>query len=1002
MATVKLFLLLALCLAAHALPQIPPRPLSTIFGDEKLPGEVFENIDKISDGLARNDYNLYRLPRTTRPVHYNVFWAIDITRLALEGEVNINLVANQANVNEIVIHTHELYIDNVVLQQNNIVVPTTHIEETQYHFLRVRLNNTVLQYNPTNPVVYTLSISFGAPLRTDMYGIYRSWFRNNSTDDVRWMASTQFQATSARSAFPCYDEPSFKATFDITIRRPTINYRSWSCTRIRESVQVENTTYTDDIYYRTPVMSTYLLALIVAEYSSLEVFENGNLTYEVIARPNAIDNNQGVYAFEVGQQLLAEMNNHTAMTFTSMHPYLKMTQAAIPDFSAGAMENWGLLTYREAYLMYDPEHTNDYYKQLIAYILSHEIAHMWFGNLVTCDWWDVLWLNEGFARYYQYYLTDWVEDYMGLGTRFITEQVHASLLSDSVDSSHPLNNPGIGSPASVRTMFSTISYNKGAAVIRMTEHLLGFDVHRQGLRNYLVDRSFDTALPIHLFENLQAVGLSSGSLSAYGTEFNFIEYYRSWTDQAGHPILTVNVDHATGDMTITQRRFDINVGYSAINTNWIIPITFATAANPDFNNTKPSHVIRNTVTVINRGSIGDHWVIFNKQQTGFYRINYDDYTWNLIIMALRGPNRVQIHEFNRAQIVNDAFQFARSGLISYTRAFNILSFLENETEYTPWVAAITGFSWIRNRLAGTPNLARLESQIARWANTSISELGYYPPQNESFMRSYLRYQLAPVLCSIGVPECREAALQQFRNLINNGVEIPPNSRNWVYCNALRDGSEADFTFLWNRFLNHNVYTEKILLLSVLGCTPHRNSLITFLNAIVQDNYIIRPQDYTTAFNSAVTGNEGNVQIVFEYIRNNLSNVTAAFGSASVPLSYISSRLRNETAINEFRAWANQNRVELGDDYQAVLNGADNSLDNIRWAASVADDLNNYFVAGDASLQLTSTTSSPVTQPTTVTQPPIVEPSTPALPDSAVTTFVSLFALTLAIVVNIVL
>ncbi|XP_014370443.2 membrane alanyl aminopeptidase-like [Papilio machaon] len=1000
MATLKLLVLLASCLVAHAIPQSPPISRSTIFGDERLKGEIFENVDAYSNEVALGERNVnaiaYRLPNTTKPESYVVLWVVDTTNLLFEGTVDISLVANQANVNEIVIHAHDLNITSLVLRLNNVIQPTIYSFEPEYHFLRIRLSSNAMQYNPTNPVRYTLSIAFRAPLRDDMYGIYRSWFRNRSTDPIRWMATTQFQATAARFAFPCYDEPSFKATFNITIRRP-VTHRSWSCTRIRQTVNSPNTLYQDDIYYQTPVMSTYLLALIVAEYHSLSVLENGNLTYEVIARQGAIEANQGQYAFDVGQELLAEMNNHTALNFRSMNPYLKMTQASIPDFSAGAMENWGLLTYREAYLMYDPAHTNDYYKQLIAYILSHEIAHMWFGNLVTCDWWGVLWLNEGFARYYQYFLTDWVEDYMGLGTRFITEQVHTALLADAADNPHPLTTPGIGSAVAVRTMFSTISYNKGAAVIRMTEHFLGFDVHREGLRNYLVERAYSTAQPIHLFRNLESVGISSGSLAAYGSDFNFIEYYESWTEQPGHPVLLVNVNHQNGDMTIIQRRFNINTGYSSVNTNWIIPITFATASNRNFADTKPTHIIRKAVTVINRNSIGDEWVIFNKQQTGFYRVLYDDYTWDLITLALRGPDRLQIHEYNRAQIVNDVFQFARSGLMNYTKAFSILSFLENETEYTPWVAALTGFSWIRNRFRGTPLLAQTEATMVRWSATAIRNLTYYPQANESFMRSYLRYQLAPVLCAMNVQECRTAANAQFRALINNGIEVPVNSRNWVYCNALRDGSQADFNFLWTRFQNHNVYTEKILLLSVLGCTPHAASLNTFLTAIVQDNFIVRPQDYTTAWNSATTGNEGNTQIVFNFVRNNLQTVINAFGSASVPLSYISSRLRTEAEIVEFQTWADQNRAALGDDYQSVYNGAEASRNSIRWAAAVASDFNNYFVNGDTPIVLTTTTRAPATTVPTVTAPPVVEPTTPTLPSSAMTSFVSLSALLLVIV-----
>ncbi|KAL0882633.1 hypothetical protein ABMA27_001068 [Loxostege sticticalis] len=1008
MATLKIAILAAVCLAAHAFPHDPLPFRNTIFGDEKLEGGPFENIDAFDDvtQLARSNLSPYRLPTTTKPEHYDILWTVEFPRRVFSGKVDIQLYATQAGVNEIVIHSSQLNNLSHELKRGNTVIRSTLTEQTEYHFLRIRLADGALEYGSgNNKVIYTLTITFEAPLRKDMYGIYESWYRNSATDNaVSWMASTQFQATSARNAFPCYDEPSFKATFTITIRRPTA-FTSWTGMRLKET---RPSSYQDDEFYITPIVSTYLLAILVAEYETNAVYNSqGDLMYEVIARPGAMRANQSDYAFDIGQDLLAKMSEHTAMDFYSVHPYVKMTQAAIPDFSAGAMENWGLLTYREAYLMYDEDHSTSNSKQLIAYILSHEIAHMWFGNLVTCEWWDTLWLNEGFARYYQYFLTDWVDSDLGLGVRFINEQVHAALLSDSSNNPQPLTNPGVASPSAVSNMFSTISYNKGAAIIRQTEHLLGFDVHRQGLRNYLVNRAFDVAEPIHLFEALQQAAVAAGAITEYGPEFNFIDYYRSWTEQGGHPVLNVEVDHQTGEMTIYQRRFNINSGYSTASTNWIVPISFATASNPDFTNTKPSHIISEAITKIDRGSVGDEWVIFNKQQTGYYRVNYDDYTWDLIVMALRGPARTQIHPYNRAQIVNDVFQFARSGLMSYNRAFNILSFLENETDYNPWVAAITGFNWIRNRLVGTTYLARLETLMAQWATRVMTQLTYRPIPNESFMQSYLRYQLAPFMCNLNQAPCRQAALEQFQAL-RSGTEVPVDSRNWVYCNALRQGTTQDFDFLWERFLNHNVYNEKILLLQTLGCTPHEASLNKYdTNALVEDNYIIRRQDYTNTFSVAVSGNEANTQTVFRYIQNNLEKVGAAFGTLLnptnywTPLSYIAPRLRNAQQIQEFQSWATNNREVLGSNYNSIYNSVESTRESIKWAADVQSDFESYLNSGNAAYQTSTPTTVATSASSAATPPPLVEPVTPELPvpDSASTAMLSVAVIAVAAAAN---
>nr|AAP37953.1 midgut aminopeptidase N3 [Helicoverpa armigera] len=1014
MAAIKLLVLSLACACVIAHSPIPPVS-RTIFLDERLEGGAFENIDAFKNiELSNAAASPYRLPNTTIPTHYKVLWVINLSEnvQSYSGTVDITLQATQPNVNEIVIHCDHLTVTSVVLRQGTAtegtLIPTTPIPQSQYHFLRVALNDGVLLYNENVPVQYTLSIAFNADMRDDMYGIYRSWYRNLPTDtNIKWMATTQFQATAARYALPCYDEPGYKAKFDVTIRRP-LGYKSWFCTRQRITRPSTTPGYEEDEYHTTPEMSTYLLALIVAEYDSIATLDaNNRVLHEVIARPGAIINGQAAYAQRAGQDLLAEMSDHTDFDFYKQDENLKMTQAAIPDFGAGAMENWGLLTYREAYILYDEQHTSSNFKQIIAYILSHEIAHMWFGNLVTNAWWDVLWLNEGFARYYQYFLTAWVED-MGLATRFINEQVHASLLSDSSIDAHPLTNPGVGSPAAVSAMFSTITYNKGASVIRMTEHLLGFEVHRAGLRKYLEDKKFKTVQPIDLFTALETAGNDAGALDAYGDHFDFVKYYESWTEQPGHPVLNVHINHQTGHMTIYQRRFDIDTGYSVQNRNYIVPITFTTGADPDFDNTKPSHVISKAVTVIDRGVVGDVWTIFNIQQTGFYRVNYDDYTWDLIILALRGADREKVHEYNRAQIVNDVFQFARSGLMTYERALNILSYLENETDYAPWVAAITGFNWLRNRLVGKPQLAELNAKIVQWSSKVMSELTYMPIEGEPFMRSYLRWQLAPVMCNLNVPACRAGARVIFENLRLYQHEVPVDSRSWVYCNALRDGGADEFNHLYNRFKGHNVYTEKILILQTLGCTSHSASLTTLLNDIVTPNNIIRPQDYTTAFSTAVSGNEENTLFVLNYIQNNLETVLKAFSSPRTPLSYIAARLRTVEDVTAYQTWLNltTTREVLGTSYNNIYGDSVAAYNSILWVATVEDSLSAYLTNGDNVIQSTTSTTTTTVAPTTVTPPPITEPSTPSLPvpvtDGAMTSFASLFIISLGAILHLII
>ncbi|CAH1647274.1 unnamed protein product [Spodoptera littoralis] len=724
----------------------------------------------------------YRLPTTTKPINYKVKLDTNLQNFEYSGDVEIKIKVGAVAVNEIQLHCRGLTItpssvsvslDTTTLPVTNLVQPSQSFTcEANTDFLKISTSNL----NPNTD--YIVKMSFTGTLQTDMRGFYRSWYVDNSGQ--------------------------------------------------RSSIIAGKITET---FYTTPIMSTYLLAFIVSNYIPVETGTNSQRPFRIFARNNIGDT--GKYSLEIGEKLLSLMETYTAYPYYTMADNMEMKQAAIPDFSAGAMENWGLLTYREALILYDPANSNNWYKQRIANIISHEIAHMWFGNLVTCDWWDTLWLNEGFARFYQYYLTHEAEPEMGYGTRFIVEQLQVAMLSDSFASAHALTNPDVSDPDSVRDHFSTITFAKGASILRMTQHLLGENIYQRGLQAYLKDRAFTTATPEDLFRNLDAA--AGNALDAYDG-MTIARYFKSWSDKAGHPLLTVNVDHVSGRMTVVQTQFDVNDGVASSNGLWDIPLTWTRAENPDFNNLKPSEFMSGPLKVIDRGSTGREWVIFNKQQSGFYRVNYDPSTWALITLALRSDNREVIHEYNRAQIVDDVFVLARSSIMSYTRALNILSFLEFEDKYAPWAAAIPGFNFALRRLAHDDN----ERENLKGANSH-------------FMDDLLRMHVMTFLCNAGHEQCSEAATQSFQAWRFNGTRIPPNMRPWVYCGGLRNGNEADFDYFWQRYLAEDLSNEKVVMINAAGCTGNENALHKLLNIIVDTSVTqdIRPQDYSAAISSAV-------------------------------------------------------------------------------------------------------------------------------------------------------
>ncbi|XP_050667553.1 membrane alanyl aminopeptidase-like [Leptidea sinapis] len=890
----------------------------------------------------------YRLPTTSRPTHYEVtltpYLASSTRQFTFDGQVTIQINVFEAT-NQLVLHCNDLVIQSLSLERNGVSVPLSNSEfscEMPYSFLRV----TATEVLPVGSG-YVLRSTFTGNLQSNMRGFYRSWYKDSS-GERRWMATTQFQPGHARQAFPCYDEPGFKATFDFTI----VKEPGFSPT-IANMPLKENSTLSDnsvsETFFTTPLMSTYLIAFIVSHYKVVATNNNSTRPFHIYARDNA--GITGDWALEVGVQLLEVMENYTQIPYYEMAAQIDMKQTAIPDFSAGAMENWALLTYREALILYDPLNSNHFYKQRIANIVSHEVAHMWFGNLVTCAWWDNLWLNEGFARFYQYFLTQKVVPELGYDTRFIVEQLHVSLLSDSVDSAHALTDLSVNDPTSVSAHFSTITYARGASVLRMTQYLLGQETYDKALVKYLSARKWDVAEPHHLFEALDAAAVEDGALSSYGG-ITIDTYFRSWSEKAGHPLLDVRIDHASGLVTVSQARWERDTGVSQFDYTWDVPITWTRAGSPDFNNLKPSQFIRARTETFSSGKEPLEWLILNKQQSGFYRVNYDRDNWVLLTRALRSSNRTVFHEYNRAHIVDDLFNFARAGIMPYNSTFNILSFLENEDQYAPWIAAITGFNFVRRRLAhDSENLEKLQNRIIASSRAVASRLGYSEKEGEPFMDGLLRMYLMTFLCDVGDPQCLAAANTNFQQW-RNGAHIPANMRPWVYCAGLRQGTAADFNYFWNRYLNEDLAGEIVVMLQAAGCTKDTASLEVFLNAIVDGQDTVRPQDHSTALSSAVTGNEENTLKVFDWLKRNLDQTINGLGSAATPINNIGSRLLNEQQMTEFRSWLDQNRDVLGTAYSTGVNAITTSRNNLAWSGRRLSEFVTFFDTGYVDEKLT--------------------------------------------------
>jgi aminopeptidase 2 len=380
-----------------------------------------------------------------------------------------------------------------------------------------------------------LYLEFESELNDKMKGFYRSHFKNEETGEDRVMATTQFEATDARMAFPCWDEPVLKATFDVVLEVPQ-NVTALSNMNATSEENIEDNLKRVS-FATSPIMSTYLLAFIVAELDYIEAFTTVGtpIPCRVYAPKGTIK--QGEFSLGVCTRTLDLFNT----VFGTPYPLPKMDMVSVADFDAGAMENWGLVTYRTSCLMVDEATTTQASKQWIASVVAHELAHQWFGNLVTMEWWSDLWLNEGFATWVGNYAVDKLFPDWHFWDSFVVDDVQRGMSLDCLRSSHPIE-VEVKDPAQIGQIFDAISYSKGGSVIRMLSAYLTEDVFLEGIRQYLKKHAYSNASTGDLWAQLSE---TSGQ--------DVSEFMNLWTKQTGYPVL--HAEREGNTLVITQNRF---------------------------------------------------------------------------------------------------------------------------------------------------------------------------------------------------------------------------------------------------------------------------------------------------------------------------------------------------------------------------------------------------------------------------------------------------------------
>ncbi|XP_050068381.1 aminopeptidase N [Anopheles maculipalpis] len=925
-----------------------------------------ENGDETVASSAKEDL---RLPRSIEPVAYDIRlipWLVE-DNFTFVGTVEI-LVNVLEDCNNVTLHVaalniHSASVERVPLERrgngkekrptedseagNEVTNDATVLQE----MLEIDHNLTVaskqfyilmLKTKLRQGEQYKVRITYEGVLNDYLQGFYRSSYTANN--ETRWIATTQFQPTDARRAFPCFDEPALKARFNINIARAKDMISLSNMPRLRsyEASEPELQGYVWDVYQQSVPMSTYLVAFVVCDYHNLT---SGN--FAVWARADAIGS--ASYALSVGPKLLKFLEDF----FHIEYPLPKVDMIALPDFSAGAMENWGLITYRETAMLYEENVSAISNKQHVITVVAHELAHQWFGNLVTPSWWTDLWLNEGFASYMEYLGVDAVEPAWKSMEQFVVNELHNVFSLDALSSSHQIS-VEVHNPEEIHEIFDKISYGKGATIIRMMDHFLTTEVFKRGLTNYLNEKKYQSASQDDLWQYLTDEARRGG---VFDELTSVKEIMDTWTLQTGFPVVFVQRDYESDSIEFRQERFSFGSGTNGSNAVhvserflWWIPITYTTLGDCNFQQTKPAIWMKaEEALVINNHDIPSHdWMIVNVQQTGYYRVNYDERNWQLIVKHLQDRNKYKtIAASNRAQLIDDALNLARAGYLDYAVALNVTRYLVHETDYVPWKAAIAALNYIDSMLIRTRHYGLFKKYSMDLLENIYREVGFEDHRDSPLLTVYKRISVLKAVCHLGHKDCVNHCLRKYYEWmhqpnpdINN--PISPNLKSTVYCTAIKYGDETEWDFAWERFQRTTVASEKEILLSAMGCSRVPWILARYLENAMSDEYGIRKQDAFRVFIS-VADNVIGQPIAFDYMRNNWPKMKSYFGASmsnlNIILKYCTKRFNTESELLELKEFA---EIHLKDSGRTIQQAIEWTESNIAWLNRNAQPIVNWL------------------------------------------------------------
>ncbi len=839
----------------------------------------------------------FRLSSTICPVNYDLFFEVDLTKFEFHGKESIDLEISKP-ASKIVLNARDLAITHVYLiHHKKSITPKVKIDNEK------ELVTLTLGENVKGSV--KLCLDFDGKLTDNLVGFYRSKYLQNKSE--KYLATTQFEAPYARRAFPCFDDPEFKATFDVSLSIDK-KFQGISNMPIKQSTTDKGKKIVK--FQRTPKMSTYLLYMGVGEFEFLES-KMKNVLVRIVTTPGK--KKQGELALEMTKNILSYFEDYSQIKY----PLPKLDVIALPDFAWGAMENWGAITFRELYLLFDPKMTSTAVKKRIAMIIAHELWHQWSGDLVTMRWWNDLWLNESFATFMGYKAVDHFYPEWKMWEEFIDDETERAFGDDSLKTTHPIE-VDVRDPHEIEEIFDAISYSKGGSILRMLESFLGDEVFRKGVSDYLNANKYGNATSEDLWKSLAKISQKPVK-----------EIMIDWIRQPGYPLVEAVLENQ--HLLLRQKKFVFN--QNDAKTTWKIPLTIKLS-----NNSVMNYILdkrENQVPI----EAALEWFKVNHNQSGFYRVKYPNGMMQKFDYLVGSKS---LESIDRWSVQNDLFELSRHGEDNLDNYLRLIKSYGNEDSHLVLSSIYTNLRsiyFVFNQEKFWSHIwPSFKNHFTEAPRRMLEKLGWEPKPNESQEDALLRESAIRFLGFAEDPDVISKVRELYQNYLKT-KSLHPDIKSPVFFITALNGDEKTYKELLNLYSTTESPEEKRIFLAALGQFKSVELIKKYLDFSLTSK--VRTQDLIISF-SSVASNPHSRQIFLQWVKKNWSKIKKYEKSGKILVTFLESFIAanvNEDAVKELKDFFKKNPIK----YKLTLDRSFEKVErNLNWLENNKENLEKYF------------------------------------------------------------